>query len=94
MRGRRANQAFAQAAAAAQAGFRAGHAAVVLRVVVVVAQKVKETMKGENAQLGGIGMAALERLPAGDAGGDHEIAEESRFGVAVRGRGSAPEPSG
>ena len=58
------NQAFAQAAAAAQAGFRPGHAAVVVRVVVVVAQKVKETMKGENAQLGGVG-SGRARGPAG-----------------------------
>ena len=50
------------------------------RVVVVVAQKVKETMKGQNAQLGGIRVPSLARLPPGDAGGNHEVAEEARFG--------------
>ena len=64
----------ASPAQAAQAGFRPRHAAVVVRGVVVVAQKVKETMKGENAQLGGIGMAALAGLPAGDAGGNDNVA--------------------
>jgi hypothetical protein len=46
---------------------------------VVVAQEVKETMKGQNAQLGGVRMAALARLAPGNSGGDDEIAEESRF---------------
>ena len=72
------NQAFVQAALAAQAGFRPGHAAAVPRVVVVVAQKVKETMKGQNAQLGGVGMAMLVGLPAGDAVGNDNVPQRSR----------------
>jgi hypothetical protein len=72
------NESLAQAAASSQARLRPPHAAAVLRVVVVVAQEVKETMKGENTQLGGVRMAALARLPPGDARGDDNVPEKSR----------------
>ena len=38
-------------------------------------------MKGQNAQLGGVGMATLAGLPAGDAGGNDNVAEQPRFAV-------------
>ena len=49
---------------------------MVVRVFVVVAQKVKETMKGKNAQLGLVGMAGLTGLPLRHAGGDDDIASD------------------
>jgi hypothetical protein len=86
MRSGARNQPFAQAAAASQAGFRPGHPAAVFGVVVVVAQKVKETMKGQNAQLGGVRMAALAGLARGDSGSDDDVAEEPRSADCFIGR--------
>jgi hypothetical protein len=81
------DQAGGQATAAAQPRLRPGHTAVVVRVVVVVAQKVKETMKGENAQLGLVGVASLTGLALRHASGDDDIADEP--GSGIRGSGSA-----
>ena len=41
-------------------------------VVVVVAEQVQETVKRQDPQLGGVGMAGLGRLAPGDAGGNDD----------------------
>ena len=43
----------------------------------IVPQKMKETMKGENAQLGLIRVPRLAGLPAGNASGDNDIPQQS-----------------
>ena len=82
------DQAGLQSAAAAEPRLDPLHSAVVVRSLVIVAEKVQQAVQREDAQLGLVGMPGLARLAARDAGRDHEVAESARrtegAGRAVR----------
>jgi hypothetical protein len=52
---------------------------MVVGVLVVVTQEMQQTMKREDAQLGGIGVPGLPRLAASHAGRNHDVAEKRWF---------------
>jgi hypothetical protein len=66
----------AKATPSPQPCLQAGHAPVVVRRVVIVAEKMKQAVKRENLELRGVRVAGGGRLTACDAGRDDEIAEK------------------
>lgn len=73
-----------QAALAAKPGLDPGHPPFVLRMFVVVTEKVQQAVERENAQLGLVRMTGFPRLALGHAGGNNEISEGAGSGVNKR----------
>ena len=71
----------AKATPSPQPCLQAGHAPVVVRRVVIVAEKMEQAVKRENLELSGVRVAGGGRLTACDAGRDDEIAEKVRSGL-------------
>jgi len=64
-------------------------------MVVIVAEKVQETMKGQDPKLNSVGMTLLRRLSPRDPGGNDDVPELSVLVVSPKGEhvGSAVLPS-
>jgi hypothetical protein len=69
------DESLVETAAATKAFFDAVHAAVI--ALVVVAEEMQESVKREDAQLGGFTVARVARLALRHSARDHDVAEKT-----------------
>jgi hypothetical protein len=70
------NEAGRQPPSSSQPRFGARHTAAVFGVIVIVAKQMKETVKGEDAQLGGVRMTHVAGLTPGHTRRNDDVAEQ------------------
>jgi len=72
------DQALPQAALAPEPPLDSPHLSAI--ALVVVPQQVQQPVQGQDPEFGELGMPRLAGLAAGDAAGDHDIAEKLGIG--------------